>query len=65
MTPAKFRVIVTHRPKYAYRNCDGVVQAPASPDLIESGLPTEALLVQIPVAKHAAAALPAGSDLRA
>ena len=28
--PAKFRVIVTRRPKYAYRNRDGVVQAPAS-----------------------------------
>jgi transposase len=27
VTPAKFRLIVTRRPKYAYRNRDGVVQA--------------------------------------
>jgi transposase len=51
--PAKFRVIVTRRPKYAYRNRDGVVQAPAPAHLIESGLPTEALLAQIAVAKYA------------
>jgi zinc-finger binding domain of transposase IS66 len=31
VTPAKFRVIVTRRPKYAYRNRDGVVQAPRPP----------------------------------
>jgi transposase len=53
VTPAKFRLIVTRRPKYAYRNRDGVVQAPAPPHLIESGLPTEALLAQIAVAKYA------------
>jgi transposase len=53
VTPAKFRVIVTRRPKYAYRNRDGVVQAPAAAHLIESGLPTEALLAQIAVAKYA------------
>ncbi|MGY4412232.1 hypothetical protein ACVWW4_003968 [Bradyrhizobium sp. LB7.1] len=53
MTPAKFRVIVTRRPKYAYRNRDGVLQAPAPVHLIESGLPTEALLAQIAVAKYA------------
>ncbi|TMJ81950.1 MAG: IS66 family transposase [Alphaproteobacteria bacterium] len=53
VTPAKFRVIVTRRPKYAYRNRDGVVQAPAPAHLIESGLPTEALLTQIAVAKYA------------
>ncbi len=29
VTPAKFRVIVTRRPKYVYRNRDGVLQAPA------------------------------------
>lgn len=50
VTPAKFRVIVTRRPKYTYRYRDGVVQAPAPPHLIESGLPTEALLAQIAVA---------------
>ena len=53
VTPAKFRVIVTRRPKYAYRNRDGVVQAPAPAHLIESGLPTEALLAHIAVAKYA------------
>jgi transposase len=41
--PVKFRVIVTRRPKYAYRNRDGVIQASAPPHIIESGLPTEAL----------------------
>ena len=29
VTPAKFRVIVTRRPKYAFKNEDGVIQAPA------------------------------------
>jgi transposase len=53
VTPAKFRLIVTRRPKYAYRNRDGVVQAPAPAHLIESGLPTEALLAQIAVVKYA------------
>ena len=53
VTPAKFRVIVTRRPKYAYRNRDGVVQAPAPAHLIESGLPSEALLAQIAVSKYA------------
>jgi len=53
VTPAKFRVIVTRRPKYVYRNRDGVLQAPAPVHLIESGLPTEALLAQIAVAKYA------------
>lgn len=46
VTPAKFRVIVTRRPKYVYRNRDGVLQAPAPVHLIESGLPTEALLAR-------------------
>ena len=53
VTRAKFRVIVTRRPKYAYRNRDGVIQAPASPYIIESGIPTEALLAQIAVSKYA------------
>jgi transposase len=51
--PAKFRVIVTRRPKYAYRNRDGVIQAPAPPHIVESGIPTEALLAQIAVSKYA------------
>jgi transposase len=53
VTRAKFRVIVTRRPKYAYRNRDGVIQAPAPPHIIESGIPTEALLAQIAVSKYA------------
>jgi hypothetical protein len=36
--PPQFRVIVTHRPKYACRACtDGVVQAPAVERLIKGG----------------------------
>ena len=53
VTPAKFRVIVTRRPKYAYRERDGVIQAPAPPHLIEAAIPTEALLALIAVAKYA------------
>ena len=53
VTPAKFRVIVTRRPKYAYRGRDGVIQAPTPVHLIEAGIPTEALLAQIAVAKYA------------
>ncbi|MFN4102664.1 MAG: transposase, partial [Pararhodobacter sp.] len=51
--PAKFRVIVTRRPKYAFKGCDGVIQALAPAHIIESGLPTEALLAQIAVSKYA------------
>ena len=41
VTPARFRVIVTRRPKYVYRGLDGVVQAAAAPRIIENGLPTK------------------------
>jgi transposase len=51
--PAKFRVIVTRRPKYAFKGGDGVIQALAPAHIIESGLPTEALLAQIAVSKYA------------
>ncbi len=52
--PAQFRVIVTHRPKYACRACEGtVVEAPAPAHLIESGLPTEATVAHVLVAKYA------------
>lgn len=51
--PAKFRVIVTRRPKYAFKGWDGVIQASAPAHIIESGLPTEALLAQIAVSKYA------------
>ncbi len=51
--PAKFRVIVTRRRKYAFKNEDGVIQAPAPAHIIEGGIPTEALLAQIAVSKYA------------
>ncbi len=53
VVPAKFRVIVTRRPKYAFKNEDGVIQAPAPAHIIEGGIPTEALLAQIAVSKYA------------
>jgi transposase len=54
VVPAQFRVIVTHRPKYACRACtDGVVQAPAPERLIKGGLPTEAMVAHVLVAKYA------------
>jgi transposase len=53
VTAAKFRVIVTRRPKYTYRGRDGVSQAPAPANIIESGIPTETLLAQIAVSKYA------------
>jgi transposase len=53
VVPPKFRVIVTRRPKYAFRGRDGVVQALASAHIIESGLPTERLLAYIAVSKYA------------
>ena len=52
--PAQYRVIVTHRPKYACRACEGVVaQAPAPERLIKGGLPTEAMVASVLVAKYA------------
>ena len=52
--PAQFRVIVTHRPKYACRVCEqAVVQAPAPERLIRGGLPTEAMVAYVLVAKYA------------
>lgn len=52
--PAQFRVLVTRRPKYACRACEeGVVQAPTTARLIEGGLPTEALVAHVLVAKFA------------
>ena len=52
--PARLRVIVTRRPKYACRSCtDGVVQGLAPNRLIEGGLPTEALVADVLVSKYA------------
>jgi transposase len=59
--PAKVRVIVTKRPKYACRTCEktgadevaGIIQATAPARLIEGGLPTEAMVADVVVSKHA------------
>ena len=52
--PAQFRVIVTKRPKLACRACPGtVVQAPAPARLIEGGIPTEAMVAHVLVARYA------------
>ena len=54
IVPAQFRVLVTRRPKYACRACEGaVVQAPAPSRLIEGGLPTEATVAHVLVSKYA------------
>lgn len=53
LVPARYRVIVTVRPRYACpKGCAGVVQAPAPAHLIEGGIPTEALLAHVVVAKY-------------
>jgi transposase len=52
--PAQFRVIVTHRPKFVCRSCAGaVVQMPAPARLIEGGIPTEAMVAHVLVARYA------------
>ena len=54
VTPAQFKVVVIRRPKYACRSCEGeVTQAPAPERLIEGGIPTEALVAHVVVAKYA------------
>ncbi len=54
IVPAQFRVLVTRRPRYGCRACEGVVvQAPAPTRLIEGGLPTEATVAQVLVSKFA------------
>ena len=52
VVPAQLRVLVTRRPKYACRRCSGaVVQAHAPEHVVPGGLPTEALIAQVIVAK--------------
>lgn len=59
--PARLRVLVTLRPKYACRSCEmtgaddvaGIVQAPAPARLIEGGIPTEAVVADVLVSKYA------------
>jgi transposase len=54
VVPTQYQVIVTRRPKYACRTCEGaVVQAPAAARLIEGGLPTGRLVAHVVVAKYA------------
>lgn len=54
VVPAQLKVIVTRRPKYGCRACEGaVVQAPAPARLIEGGLPTETLVAHVLVSKYA------------
>jgi transposase len=54
VTPAKFRVIVTRRPKYGCAQCkEGVSQASAPAHLVEAGVPSEALLAHVAVSKYA------------
>ena len=50
--PAQYQVIVTHRPKYACRACEKIVEAPAPEHLIKSGIPTEAMVASVLVAKY-------------
>ena len=52
--PAQYQVIVTHRPKYGCRACEGaIVQAPAQERLIKGGIPTENLVADVVVDKYA------------
>lgn len=47
-------MLVIRRPRYACRACgDAIVQAPTLARLIESGLPTDALIAQVLVSKYA------------
>jgi len=54
VVPTTFRVLVTRRPRYGCRSCESaVVQASAPSRIVEGGLPTEALIAQVLVAKYA------------
>lgn len=54
VVPITFRVLFTSRPRYGGRSCESaVVQAPAPARIIEGGIPTEALIAQVLVAKYA------------
>jgi transposase len=51
--PARLKVVVLARAKYACPRChDGVVEAPAPPQAIEKSLATEGLLAQVVIAKY-------------
>ena len=54
VVPATLRVLVTRRPRYGCRACEGVViQALATPRIVASGIPTDALVAHVVVAKYA------------
>jgi transposase len=54
VVPTTLRVLVTRRPRYGCRSCESaVVQAPAPARIVEGGIPTEALIAQVLVAKYA------------
>lgn len=54
VVPTTFRVLVTRRPRYGCRSCEGaIVQVPAPARIVEGGIPTEALIAQVLVAKYA------------
>jgi transposase len=54
VVPITFRVLVTRRPRYGCRSCESaIVQAPAPARIVEGGIPTEALIAQVLVAKYA------------
>lgn len=52
--PLQVRVIFTHRPKLACRDCrSAVVQAPAPKRLVPGGLPTESFVAMVLASKYA------------
>jgi transposase len=52
--PVQYFIRRTIRPKYACRACEGqIVQASAPAHVVEGGLPSEGLVAQVLVAKHA------------
>lgn len=54
VVPTTFRVLVTRRPRYGCRACEAApVQAPAPARIVEGGMPTEALIAHVLVAKYA------------
>lgn len=53
LVPLRLRVRVTTRPIYGCRHCaEAVIQAPAPDSAVPGGLPTEALLAHVAVAKY-------------
>jgi transposase len=54
IVPAQLKVIVTRRPRYGCRTCEGAVgQAPAPNRPIDGGIATEALIAHVIVSKYA------------